>query len=123
MTATPTKGTTTITQYVGASTLTVAGPSCLTLTIWPTTATTTQKTKTVIIPTTTETKTSTPHATSTVGSSAKWDSHCYPGDADVKERTGLVPTHDQSITLCERPPLAPSIVRPQADLAHSPMQT
>ena len=76
----------------GASTLTVEGPSYLTLTFYPTT--TTYQTSTVKVPTTTKTKTHTPTASST--------SHvCLPGDASKKEHTGLTPTHDQSITLCE----------------------
>lgn len=85
-------GTTTITEYKGESTLTVPGPQYITLTIFPTT--TSFKTERHTVPTTTRTKTSTqaPPATQTV---------CRPGDSSVKERTGLKPTHDQSITLCE----------------------
>ncbi|ORY88232.1 peptidase M50B-like-domain-containing protein [Leucosporidium creatinivorum] len=83
-------GTTTITGYQGDSTLTVAGPTYVTLTFYPTT--TTYHTERTTIPTSTKTKTSTqaPMATQTI---------CWPGDSSVKERTGLKPTHDQSITL------------------------
>lgn len=76
--------------FAGASTLTVEGPSYLTLTLYPTT--TAYQTSTVKIPTTTKTTTRTPTAASTANV-------CLPGDASVKESTGLVPTHDQSITL------------------------
>ncbi|GAA5990829.1 hypothetical protein JCM11641_000842 [Rhodosporidiobolus odoratus] len=85
-------GTTTETIYKGADTVTVLGPSYLTLTFYPTT--TTFSTSKTTIPTTTKTKTKSyvPPSTATV---------CLPGDADKKEFTGLKPTHDQSITLCE----------------------
>ncbi|BGP19655.1 hypothetical protein JCM10213v2_007751 [Rhodosporidiobolus nylandii] len=87
-------GTTTETIYKGADTVTVAGPSYLTLTFYPTT--TTFSTSRTTIPTTTKTKTSTykPPSSATV---------CASGDADKKEFTGLKPTHDQSITLCAAP--------------------
>ncbi|KAM0753661.1 hypothetical protein T439DRAFT_160328 [Meredithblackwellia eburnea MCA 4105] len=83
-------GTTTITKYQGASTLTVQGPSYLTITIFPTS--TTYHTVLVTTPTTTKTKTKTPTAISTA-------TMCAPGDASVKQTRGLTPTHDQSITL------------------------
>lgn len=85
-------GTTIITEYQGDSTLTVAGPQYITLTFYPTT--TTYHTVRETIPTSTRTKTSSyaPPATQTM---------CRPGDLSEKERTGLKPTHDQSITLCE----------------------
>ncbi|KAL8278497.1 hypothetical protein RQP46_009187 [Phenoliferia psychrophenolica] len=81
-------GTTTITEW--ASTLTVEGPSYLTITFYPTS--TTYHTSTVKMPTTTKTKTKTHAAASTA-------TVCLPGDASKKEHTGLTPTHDQSITL------------------------
>ncbi|GAA6042441.1 hypothetical protein JCM8097_008454 [Rhodosporidiobolus ruineniae] len=85
-------GTTTETIYKGADTVTVLGPSYLTITFYPTT--TTYSTSRTTIPTTTKTKTKTypnpAQATATV---------CNKGDADQKEFTGLKPTHDQSITL------------------------
>ncbi|KAK4698717.1 hypothetical protein P7C70_g7553, partial [Phenoliferia sp. Uapishka_3] len=83
-------GTTTITKYQGASTLTVEGPSYLTLTFYPTS--TTYHTTVVTTPTTTKTRTHTPTASSTANV-------CNPGDASKKEHTGLTPTHDQSLTL------------------------
>ncbi|GAA5995251.1 M50 family metallopeptidase [Rhodotorula paludigena] len=83
-------GTIVETVYRGASTLTVLGPSYLTLTFYPTT--TTYSTSKTTIPTTTKTKTKTPAAQST-------QTVCRQGDADEKEFTGLKPTHDQSITL------------------------
>ncbi|GAA6064432.1 hypothetical protein JCM10212_005311 [Sporobolomyces blumeae] len=81
-------GTTTETIYKGVSTLTVPGPSYLTLTFYPTT--TTCETSRVTVPTATKTKTSTPSAAQQTA-----DGVCKPGDADVKEKTGLVPTHDR----------------------------
>ncbi|GAA5895389.1 hypothetical protein JCM6882_006238 [Rhodosporidiobolus microsporus] len=83
-------GTITETIWKGADTVTVLGPSYLTLTFYPTT--TTFSTSKTTIPTTTKTKTKTPAAQSTA-------TICRPGDADKKEFTGLKPTHDQSITL------------------------
>ncbi|CEQ39400.1 SPOSA6832_00916, partial [Sporobolomyces salmonicolor] len=83
-------GTIVVTEYQGASTLTVLGPSYLTLTFYPTT--TAYWTSETTIPTTTKTKTMTPVAEGT-------PTVCNPGDADEKEFTGLTPTHDQSITL------------------------
>ncbi|GAA5826756.1 hypothetical protein JCM11251_002883 [Rhodosporidiobolus azoricus] len=83
-------GTTTETIWKGADTVTVLGPSYLTLTFYPTT--TTFSTHKTTIPTTTKTKTKTPAAQSTA-------TICKPGDADKKEFEGLKPTHDQSITL------------------------
>ncbi|GAA5948297.1 hypothetical protein JCM3765_001358 [Sporobolomyces pararoseus] len=88
-------GTTIETIYKGASTLTVAGPSYLTLTFYPTT--TQYYTSKTTIATATKTATqgpSKPQAQESSGSGV-----CNPGDADVKEKTGLSPTHDQSITL------------------------
>lgn len=86
-------GTTTITEYKGESTLTVPGPRYITLTFYPTT--TTYETKRTTIPTSTKIKTSTPPPP------PSRETQCRPGDSSVKERTGLKPTHDQSITLCE----------------------
>jgi hypothetical protein len=68
-------------------------------TFYPTT--TTYETSRTTIPTTTKTKTSTPGGGaygSTSTAKAKY-SYCADGDANEKEHTGLVPTHDQSITL------------------------
>lgn len=83
-------GTLTITEYKGADTVTVLGPSYVTLTFYPTT--TTYSKTTVSVPTTTKTKTKTPTPPSTA-------TICLPGDASVKQSHGLTPTHDQSITL------------------------
>ncbi|GAA6023776.1 hypothetical protein JCM10207_001190 [Rhodosporidiobolus poonsookiae] len=88
-------GTTVETVYKGADTVTVLGPSYLTLTFYPTT--TTYSTSRTTIPTTTKTKTKTPAAQSTA-------TICKPGDADEKEFTGLRPTHDQTITLLRLDP-------------------
>ncbi|GAA6049186.1 hypothetical protein JCM3770_003299 [Rhodotorula araucariae] len=84
-------GTVTETVYRGASTLTVLGPSYLTLTFYPTT--TTFATSRTTVPTTTKTKTQT-QAAATATSDV-----CRQGDADEKEFDGLRPTHDQTITL------------------------
>ncbi|GAA5868583.1 hypothetical protein JCM3774_005436 [Rhodotorula dairenensis] len=85
-------GTVTETVYRGESTLTVLGPSYLTLTFYPTT--TTYATSHTTVPTATRTKTKDPQmatlATATV---------CVPGTSDGKGFSGLKPTHDQSITL------------------------
>ncbi|GAA5866083.1 hypothetical protein JCM8547_000592 [Rhodosporidiobolus lusitaniae] len=83
-------GTVVETVYKGADTVTILGPSYLTLTFYPTT--TTYSTSRVTVPTTTKTKTKTPAAQSTA-------TVCAKGDADKKEFTGLKPTHDQSVTL------------------------
>ncbi|GAA6049262.1 hypothetical protein NBRC10513_005745 [Rhodotorula toruloides] len=80
--------------WKGQSTLTVPGPSYLTLTFYPTA--TTYSTSRTTIPTATRTKTASPAA-----ASAPTSTVCAPGDADQKQFTGLKPTHDQSITLCE----------------------
>ncbi|BGP51228.1 hypothetical protein JCM10450v2_007157 [Rhodotorula kratochvilovae] len=84
-------GTVTETVYKGAETLTVLGPSYLTLTFYPTT--TTYATSRTTIPTTTKTKTQTQAAAQST------PTVCKQGDADDKEFDGLKPTHDQSITL------------------------
>ncbi|GAA5879875.1 hypothetical protein JCM16303_004380 [Sporobolomyces ruberrimus] len=86
-------GTTFETIYKGASTLTVLGPSYLTLTFYPTS--TTWHTSKTTIPTATATATKKPARPQAQQGSEV----CQPGDADVKEKTGLVPTHNQSITL------------------------
>ncbi|PRQ72310.1 Peptidase M50B-like-domain containing protein [Rhodotorula toruloides] len=78
--------------WKGQSTLTVPGPSYLTLTFYPTA--TTYSTSRTTIPTATRTKTASPAA-----ASAPTSTVCAPGDADQKQFTGLKPTHDQSITL------------------------
>ena len=85
-------GTRYITVYRGASTLTVQGPSYLTITFYPTT--TSYKDITVTVPTSTATKTSTPVPVQT-------QTICRPGDSAQKQYSGLRPTHDQSITLCQ----------------------
>ncbi|CDR35517.1 RHTO0S01e01090g1_1 [Rhodotorula toruloides] len=87
-------GTIVETIWKGQSTLTVPGPSYLTLTFYPTA--TTYSTSRTTIPTATRTKTASPAA-----ASAPTSTVCAPGDADEKQFTGLKPTHDQSITLCE----------------------
>ncbi|BGP27293.1 hypothetical protein JCM10295v2_006257 [Rhodotorula toruloides] len=87
-------GTIVETIWKGQSTLTVPGPSYLTLTFYPTT--TTYSTSRTTMPTATRTKTASPAAVSAPTSTV-----CAPGDADQKQFTGLKPTHDQSITLCE----------------------
>ncbi|GAA5848981.1 hypothetical protein JCM9279_004683 [Rhodotorula babjevae] len=86
-------GVITETVYKGASTLTVPGPSYLTITFYPTT--TTYATSHTTIPTTTKTKTQSP----TQAAASSRPTTCAPGDADEKQSTGLKPTHDQSITL------------------------
>ncbi|TNY22642.1 peptidase M50B-like-domain-containing protein [Rhodotorula diobovata] len=85
-------GVITETVYRGASTLTVPGPSYLTITFYPTT--TTYQTSRTTIPTTTKTKTQTPGA-----AASSTPTVCNTGDADEKEFHGLKPTHDESITL------------------------
>ncbi|GAA5945028.1 M50 family metallopeptidase [Sporobolomyces koalae] len=87
-------GTTTETIYKGASTLTVLGPSYLTLTFYPTT--TLLQTSRTTVATATHTKTQDPQRPKPQEPS---DTGCLPGDANIREQTGLVPTHDQSITL------------------------
>ncbi|GAA5920891.1 hypothetical protein JCM3775_003995 [Rhodotorula graminis] len=86
-------GVITETVYKGASTLTVPGPSYLTITFYPTT--TTYATSHTTIPTTTKTKTQSPSQ----AAASSTPTTCAPGDADEKQSTGLKPTHDQSITL------------------------
>ncbi|GAA5900287.1 hypothetical protein JCM8208_005316 [Rhodotorula glutinis] len=86
-------GVITETVYKGASTLTVPGPSYLTITLYPTT--TTYATSHTTIPTTTKTKTQSPSQ----AAASSTPTTCAPGDAEEKQSTGLKPTHDQSITL------------------------
>ncbi|KPV72659.1 uncharacterized protein RHOBADRAFT_46703 [Rhodotorula graminis WP1] len=86
-------GVITETVYKDASTLTVPGPSYLTITFYPTT--TTYATSHTTIPTTTKTKTQSPSQ----AAASSTPTTCAPGDADEKQSTGLKPTHDQSITL------------------------
>ncbi|GAA5900790.1 uncharacterized protein JCM6883_004655 [Sporobolomyces salmoneus] len=90
-------GTTVETIYKGASTLTVLGPSYLTLTFYPTT--TTWYTSKTTIATATKTATQSSSNGPQQAQEQAASDVCLPGDADVKEKTGLTPTHDQSITL------------------------
>jgi len=83
-------GTTVETIYKGASTLTVAGPSYLTLTFYPT-STAYYTSKTTIA---TATKTATQGPTKPQPQQAGEDV-CKVGDAGVKKKTGLTPTHDR----------------------------
>ncbi|GAA6023407.1 hypothetical protein JCM11491_006461 [Sporobolomyces phaffii] len=82
-------GTTVETIYKGASTLTVLGPSYLTLTFYPTS--TAYHTSRTTIPTATKTATKGPAPPQAQTTSEV----CLPGDAEVKQKTGLVPTHDR----------------------------
>ncbi|KAJ8292094.1 60S ribosomal protein L18-B [Rhodotorula toruloides] len=83
-------GTIVETIWKGQSTLTVPGPSYLTLTFYPTA--TTYSTSRTTIPTATRTKTASPAA-----ASAPTSTVCAPGDADEKQFTGLKPTHDHIV--------------------------
>lgn len=86
-------GTTVETIYKGASTLTVLGPSYLTLTFYPTT--TTWHTSKTTIPTATKTATQGPAKPQAQDAGSD---ECRPSDPDGKQKRGLSPTHDRELT-------------------------